>query len=308
MADQPKPPVVTPPVSSPATAAEPKPHPTSPVKAVANWFRNKTSSSLKSIKSQLKQFIAPDGSRINMAMLPNNVAVFTAKNSNGDLVFNQAVGTKKSAKGKHFIAFTPLPDIGHQSGRWILGSITESTTSRKRAAATKFTENWHNFIFHKALNGPYDWQTLVGTGRSINLALGTSWCIIKLNVPVTELDISISSPEGQTLTHVISPARQVIGTVDQDNTAQEEGAESNPAEPDQIDLLYDADDAVDIFSDPNDRDTSNSHHSSGFLTPDGQTEGVTVVHDSDEITLPDLTPHPVSQAEKANNISSWIQG
>jgi hypothetical protein len=148
----------------------------------------------------------------------------------------------------------------------------------------------------------------VGIGRSINLALGTSWCIIKLNVPVTELGMSISSPEGQTLTHVISPARQVLGTVDQDNTAQEEGTESGQAEPDQIDLLYDADDAFNIFSDPNDRDTSNSHRSSDFLTPDSQTEGITVIHDSDEITLPDLTPHQVSQAEKANNISSWIQG
>jgi hypothetical protein len=32
-----------------------------------------------------------------------------------------------------------------------------------------------------------------------------------------------------------------------------------------------------------------------------QTEGVTVVLDSDEITLPNLTPHPVSQAKRAND-------
>ena len=46
-----------------------------------------------------------------MAMLPNNVAVFTTKNIRGDSVFNQTVGTKKSAKNKHFISYTP--DLGY---------------------------------------------------------------------------------------------------------------------------------------------------------------------------------------------------
>ena len=140
-----------------------------------------------------------------MAMLPNNVAVFTTKNGHGDLVFNQTVGTKKSAKNKHFISYTPLPDLGYTSGRWILGLITEPTTSRKRAANTKYAENWHNYTFQKALNGPKDWQAIAGTGRSIKLVLGTSWCIVKLNVPVVDLDMTISSPEGQTgLQHSIS--------------------------------------------------------------------------------------------------------
>jgi hypothetical protein len=46
-----------------------------------------------------------------MEILPNDIAVFTTKNGNGELIFNQEVGTKKSAKGWHFIAFTTLPDL-----------------------------------------------------------------------------------------------------------------------------------------------------------------------------------------------------
>ena len=58
MADQPEVPVVLQPIAPPAGGAESEPPPSSPVKAMAKWFRNKTSSkdkdSLKSIKSQMK--------------------------------------------------------------------------------------------------------------------------------------------------------------------------------------------------------------------------------------------------------------
>jgi hypothetical protein len=162
MADHPDHPAVPQPTNSPATATDTEQNPTSPVKAVKKWLWNRKSSKdkqgLKSLKSQLMQFVAPDGSKIDMTMLPNNVAVFTTKNSANELTFNQEVGTKKSAKGNHFIAFTTLPDLGPPTNRWILGSITEPSTSRNRAAKTKFSENWHNFIFHKALSGPDDWQ------------------------------------------------------------------------------------------------------------------------------------------------------
>ena len=93
--------------------------------------------------------------------------------------------------------------------------------------------------------------------------------------------MSISSPEGQTPSYVISPTRQALGKIDQDSPAEEEGAEPDPAGPDLIDLLYDEDDTLDIFSTPEDRDTSNSHHSSEFLTPDSQTEKATAVSDHD---------------------------
>ena len=164
MADHPDHPAVPQPMNPLAAASGTQPNQTSPVKAVTNWFRNRKSSKdkqgLKSLKSQLTQFIAPDGSKINMEILPNDVAVFTTKNRSGELIFNQEVGTKKSAKGRYFIAFTTLPDLGPPTSRWILGSVTEPSTSRKRAANTKFSENWHNFIFHKALSGPDDWQAL----------------------------------------------------------------------------------------------------------------------------------------------------
>ena len=113
-----------------------------------------------------------------MEILPKDVAIFTTKNKTGQLIFNQEVGTKKASKGQYFVAFTTLPELPPPTSRWILGQVTEPSASRKRATSTKFTENWHNFTFHKALSGPSDWQALVGTGRSINLKLGTSWCIV----------------------------------------------------------------------------------------------------------------------------------
>ena len=134
MADHPDHPAVPMPLNLLAAATETPPNQTSPVKKVTNWLRNKSSSKnkqgLKSLKSQLTQFVAPDGSKINMEILPSDIAVFTTKNGNGELIFNQEVGTKKSAKGKHFIAFTTLPDLPPPTSRWILGSITESSTSR----------------------------------------------------------------------------------------------------------------------------------------------------------------------------------
>ena len=251
MSDQPEKPVAPQPSNVPAGAAALEPPP-SPVKILKDWLRAKTSSSknkdvLKSVKSH--QFVAPGGCRLNMAMLPNDVAVFTTKND-GDLIFNQTVGTKTSAKKQHFIAYTPLPDLGYPQGRWILGLIREPTTSRKRAASTRYAENWHNYTFQKALNGPNDWQDSVGTGRSINFIPGTSWCIVKLNVPVNDLDITISSPEGQSAPYVISPARVDLSTIDNEQN-----------EPEETDFSI-----SDIFGDPKDRDTSNSHHSSNSFT------------------------------------------
>ena len=104
MSNKPKKSVVPqPPAASDGAAAHELP-PSSPVKVVKDWLRRrKTTSSknkdaLKSVKSQSRQFVAPGGCRLNMAMVPNDVTVFTTRNNHGDLVFNQAVGTKKSAK------------------------------------------------------------------------------------------------------------------------------------------------------------------------------------------------------------------
>ena len=35
-------------------------------------------------------------------------------------------------------------------------------TRRKRTAASKYSENWHNFTLLKVLSGPNDWQALTG--------------------------------------------------------------------------------------------------------------------------------------------------
>ena len=149
----------------------------------------------------------------------------------------------------------------------------------------------------------------MGTGRAINLKLGTHWCIIKLNVPVTELDMSISNKEGQTPANVISPTRQAPGTIQ----AEEEEIEPDPAGPDMIDLLYDENDALDIFNTPQDRDTSNSHQSSEPCTPDNQiatamSDSGNDDNNSEVISLPTLKPNPIPLQEKENNTNSWILG
>ena len=133
--------------------------------------------------------------------------VLTTKSESGHSTFNQNLGTKSAAKDHFFIAFTDLPELD-PPGRWILGQILEPSTSRKRAASTKYAENWHNFTLLKILSGPSDdWQALVGTDRCINLKLGANWCIVKLNVPIEELDVTISTPDGQPSSHAISPTR-----------------------------------------------------------------------------------------------------
>ena len=169
---------------------------TNTITTATKWIKKKTTKNLASLKSQSKQFIAPDGTQINMDILSSSVAVLTTKSESGHTTFNQNLGTKSAAKDHFFIAFTDLPELD-PPGRWILGQILGSSTSRKRAASTKYAENWHNFTLLKILSGPSDdWQALVGTDRCINLKLGANWCIVKLNVPVEELDVTISTPDG----------------------------------------------------------------------------------------------------------------
>ena len=87
------------PSTVPAGATAPAP-PTSPVKMMKDWFKARKPSSksknvLKTVKSH--QFVATGGCKLNMAMLPDNIAVLTTEND-GDLLFNQIVGTKTLAK------------------------------------------------------------------------------------------------------------------------------------------------------------------------------------------------------------------
>ena len=166
----------------------------------AKWIK-KTTKNLASLKSQSKQFIAPNGTQLNMDTLSSSIAVFTTKSESGLSTFNQNLGTKSAAKEHFFIAFSDLPELDPPE-RWILGQILEPSTSRKRAATTKYAENGHNFTLLKILSGPSeDWQALIGTDRSINLKLGANWCIVKLNVPIEELDVTISTPDGQPSSH-----------------------------------------------------------------------------------------------------------
>ena len=120
MSDQQEKPVdpnVTEPPTAPDGAAALAP-PLSPVKMMKDWLKARKPSSksknvLKTVKSH--QFVAPGGCKLNMAMLPDDIAVLTTEND-GDLLFNQIVGPKTSAKKQHFIAYTPLPDLGYPQG------------------------------------------------------------------------------------------------------------------------------------------------------------------------------------------------
>ena len=125
---------------------------------------------------------------------------------------------------------------------------------------------------------------------------------MKLNVPVTDLDITISSPEGQIAPYVLSPARVDLSTIDHDNGPPEQ----DDLEHEEIDFSTTS--ITDIFSDPEDRNTSNSHHSSNSFTIESQPENATMLIDleTDEILLPNLILRLVSQAEKTDNINTWI--
>ena len=311
MADNQETPRIPPQTNTPGTTTENESNPASPVKQIKNWIKGMSQSKNKSgitpANSKVIQFVAPDGSKIDITMHPENITILTTKNKANEQVFNQEVGTRKPAKGKHFIALTNIPELGAPTNRWILGSITEPSTSRKRASTTKFTENWHNFLFLKSLNGPDDWQNLVGTGRSINLKMGTHWCAVTLNVPVTALDLHISSAEGRVPNDVISPTRK---TQEQINTEEEETEQSNPTN-DLIDLLSGSNNQLDIFS--QDNNTSNSRHTIESITLDGPQ--ATTTSNSEKNKEPS-EPNPLlllsqdkdacSQQEKEQNTNIWI--
>ena len=152
-------------------------------------------------------FIAPDGTQINTVSSADNIAML-ADSSPGYTTFSQTVGTKTKAEDYHFIAFTNLEEL-ERPGRWILGQILTPSTSRKRAATSKYSENWHNFTLLKVLSGPNDWQALASSNRCINLKLGANWCMVQLNVPIEELDVTITTPVGQPSPNAISPPRPV---------------------------------------------------------------------------------------------------
>ena len=311
MADNQEAPGTPQPTNTPGTTTENESNPASPVKQIKNWLKGmtqlKNKSGLTPVNSKVIQFVAPDGSKIDITMHPENMAILTTKNKDNEQVFNQEVGTRKSAKGKHFIALTNMPELGAPTNRWILGSITEPSTSRKRAATTKFSENWHNFLFLKTLNGPDDWQTLVGTGRARNLKIGAHWCAVTLNVPVTDLDLHVSSAEGRFPNNVISPTRQ---TPEQIHTEEEEAEQSHPTN-DLIDLLSGNDNQLDIFS--QDNNTSNSHHTSESITLDGPPATTTSNSEKNkESSDPSIPPvlsldqDTCSLQEKEYNTNIWI--
>ena len=96
------------PSTVPAGATAPAP-PTSPVKIMKDWFSRarKPSSKSKNVLKQIKshQFVATGGCKLNMAMLPDDIAVLTTENE-GDQLFKKTVGTKSSAK-KNTSSLTP---------------------------------------------------------------------------------------------------------------------------------------------------------------------------------------------------------
>ena len=64
-----------------------------------------------SLESQSNQLISPDGTQINIDSLPDTVSVLITESSLGHTTFDHAIGTQKSAKGHHFIAFSNLEEL-----------------------------------------------------------------------------------------------------------------------------------------------------------------------------------------------------
>ena len=110
---------------------------------IKSWINKKTKG-VASLESQSNQLISPDGTQINIDSLPDTVSVLITESSPGHTTFDHAIGTQKSAKGQYFIAFSNLEELV-PVGRWILGRVIAPSTSRKRAAKTRYSENWHNF-------------------------------------------------------------------------------------------------------------------------------------------------------------------
>ena len=67
------------------------------ITAATKWIR-KTTKNLASLKSQSKQFIAPNGTQINMDTLSSSIAVFTTKSESGLSTFNQDLGTNHTTQ------------------------------------------------------------------------------------------------------------------------------------------------------------------------------------------------------------------
>ena len=126
MADNQEAPGIPPPTNTPGTTTENESNPASPVKQIKNWLKGmsqlKNKSGLTPANSKVIQFVAPDGSKIDITMHPENMAILRTKNKDNEQVFDQEVGTRKSAKGKHFIALTTMPELGAPTNRWILGT------------------------------------------------------------------------------------------------------------------------------------------------------------------------------------------
>ena len=186
-----------------------------------------------------------------------------------------------------------------------MGQIPGPSTSRKRAAATKYSENWHNFTLLTVLSGPSGWQTLTGTDRCINLTLGANWCMVQLNVPIDELDVTITTPAGQPFPNAISPPRQAHDPEDQ--ALPSEAGTPNPSLPDTDPLELDAtDDGVplyDLFSSPTDKNTSNSYHSSIALSQD-DLDNAGRSNTAPPPSAPELDPN----LERKASTSSWVLG
>ena len=222
-----------------------------------------------SLESQSGQLISPDGTQINIESLPETVSVFITESAPGRTTFDHTIGTQKLAKGQYFIAFSDLEELV-PVGRWILGRVIAPTTSRNRAAKTKYSENWHNFTLLKVLSGPSDWQALTDSNRCINLQLGANWCMIDLTVPVENLDVTITTQGDQEpIPIAMSPPRP--DQEQEEPELQHKTGPSAPSLPDTVPMDQEQIDDVplyEMFSSGTDRDTSNSANTSVSLSQD----------------------------------------
>ena len=252
-----------------------------------------------SLESQSDQLVSPDGTRINIDSLPDTVSVLITESSPGHTTFDHAIGTQKSAKGHYFIAFSNLEELD-PVGRWILGRIIAPSTSRKRAAKSKYSENWHNFTLLKVLSGPSDWQALTDSNRCINLQLGANWCMIDLTVPVENLDVTITTlGDQEPIPIAMSPPRP--DQEQEEPELQHKTGPSAPSLPDTVPMDQEQIDDVplsEMFSSGTDRDTSNSANTSVSLS---QSE-----LDNVDGVITDLDPPPGEPEVAQASVSTWL--
>ena len=159
-------------------------------------------SSTKKILALLNMKSSKEGketsSKVEFKALPKNTAFCRKQLNDGSWIFDQEIGTKISAVGRRFISNISFTDEGCETGKWVLGTITSRGTKESVAIKNKYKTNWHNFVVERILSEPLDWEPKdKDRERSINLKLGTMWCILENSMKEQGLNFSITTVPGE---------------------------------------------------------------------------------------------------------------